>query len=265
MRGNTDKSASANLRMTLDARRRFRVVCWNVNICKTFHRRTPSENKVVARTSDLNADPSRAAGSTASDLLGAARRLDPQAWQELVGRYSWLIVRWCRHEGLSMDDAPDVLQAVLLRVVQHIGEFQKDGRTAAFRRWLRALTRSQVAEFRRGAAKQPRGDGGSSAQRRFLAVPEESPHAEGGPGINLLLERFWVLVDRLEEAFEPTTWQAFWLTVFENLNSTEAARVLDITPAAVRLAKARVLRRIRKEDANLAKELESVKQRGAGN
>jgi RNA polymerase sigma-70 factor, ECF subfamily len=217
---------------------------------------------MVARTSNLNSDKSLKSGSTATDLLAAAKRLDPQAWQELVDRYSWQIVRWCRHEGLSTDDVPDVLQAVLLRVVQRLGEFRKDGRTAAFRRWLRAVTRSQVAEFRRRAAKQPRGDGGSSAQRRFLAVPEESSTVEGGPRLNLLLERFWMLVDRLEETFEPSTWQAFWLTTFENLNSTEVAQILNMTPAAVRLAKARVVRRIRTEDASLAIELDRIKKRG---
>jgi RNA polymerase sigma-70 factor, ECF subfamily len=217
---------------------------------------------MVARTSDLNADKRLKSDSTATDLLVAAKRLDPEAWQALVDSYSWLIVRWCRHEGLSTDDAPDVLQAVLLRVVQRLGEFRKDGRTAAFRRWLRAVTRSQIAEFRRRAAKQPRGEGGSSAQRRFLVVPEESSTVEGGSRLNSLLERFWMLVDRLEETFEPSTWQAFWLTTFENLNSTEAAQVLQMTPAAVRLAKARVVRRIRTEDASLAIELVSIKERG---
>jgi RNA polymerase sigma-70 factor, ECF subfamily len=217
---------------------------------------------MVARTSGLNPDKRLKSVSTATDLLAAANRLDPLAWQELVDRYSWLIVRWCRHEGLSTDDVPDVLQAVLLRVVQRLGDFRKDGRTAAFRRWLRAVTRSQVAEFRRRAAKQPRGEGGSSAQRRFLAVAAASSTVEGSPLLNLLLERFWMLVDRLEETFEPSTWQAFWLTTFENLNSAEAAQFLNITPATVRLAKARVLRRIRNEDVNLANELVSIKERG---
>jgi hypothetical protein len=54
--------------------------------------------------------------STASGLLTAAKRLEPGAWQELVDRYSWLILRWCRQEGLSTDDARDVLQAVFLRM-----------------------------------------------------------------------------------------------------------------------------------------------------
>jgi RNA polymerase sigma-70 factor, ECF subfamily len=255
---------------SLDGRCRFRVV-WN----QRSRSQTPSllprsesiATNMAASTSDLdtsdlnNEDERFTTGSTASDLLTAAKRFEPLAWREVVDRYSWLIVRWCRHEGLSTDDAPDVLQAVLLRVVQHLGTFEKDGRTAAFRRWLRALTRSQVAEFRRNAARQPRSDGGSSAQQRSLALAEKSPKAAASPRLDLLLDRFWKLVERLEESFEPSTWQAFWLTTFENLNSAEAAQVLDMTPAAVRLAKARVVHRIRREDADLANELKTVKER----
>jgi RNA polymerase sigma-70 factor (ECF subfamily) len=215
---------------------------------------------MAASASGVNANEGLDSGSTASDLLTAAKRLDPRAWQELVDRYSWLILRWCRQEGLFADDARDVLQAVLLRVVQHLDRFEKDGRTAAFRRWLRTLTRSQVAEFRRNVARQPRGQGGSSAQHRMLAVAEPSPRAEAAPRLDRLLDRFWRLVDRLEDTVEPSTWQAFWLTTFENLNSAEAAQMLDMTPAAVRLAKARVVRRIREEDAELADELKTARE-----
>jgi RNA polymerase sigma-70 factor (ECF subfamily) len=206
------------------------------------------------------ANEGRHSDSTASDLLAAAKRLEPRAWQELVDRYSWLVLRWCRQEGLDGDDARDVLQAVLLRVVQNLDRFEKDGQTAAFRRWLRTLTHSQVADFRRTAANQPRGHGGSSAQVRLSAVAEGGPRAAISPRIVSLLDRFWQLVDRLEETIEPSTWQAFWLTTFENLNSAEAAQMLRMTPAAVRMAKARVVRRIREEDAQLADELTNTRQ-----
>jgi RNA polymerase sigma-70 factor (ECF subfamily) len=217
---------------------------------------------MAAGAYDIDASGQFTSGSTASDLLAAAKQSDPQAWRDLVDRYTWLIVRWCRDEGLSNNDVPDVLQAVLLRVFQKLGEFQKDGRTAAFRRWLRTVTRNQVAGFRRQALKEPRGDGGSSAQRRFLAVAQAGLTDEKSPLLDSLLDRFWTLVDRLEETVEASTWQAFWLTTFENLNSAEAGQLLEMTPASVRLAKARVLRRIRAEDAQLADELNRVKSDG---
>jgi RNA polymerase sigma-70 factor, ECF subfamily len=206
---------------------------------------------MVVRAFDLNAEENLRPGSTPSGLLSRAKRFDPEAWQDLVGRYSWLTIHWCLQAGLSSDDAPDVLQTVLLRIAQRLGNSRKDGRTAAFRRWLRALTRSQVAEFRRNAARQPRGDGGSTAQRRFSTLTDKSAAVESAQQLDLLLERFWRLVDRLEESFRSPTWQAFWLTTVENLTSAEAAQVLKTTPAAVRLSKARILRRIGEEDANL--------------
>lgn len=215
---------------------------------------------MAAPISDLNADKRFTSGSTASDLLAAAKRLDPGAWCDLVERYSWLIVLWCQKEGLPADDVPDVLQAVLLQVAGHIADFQKDGRTAAFRRWLRTITRSQVAEFRRAAAKQPRGQGGTSAHHRILAVAEKDPKSAGDPLLDSLLGRFWKLIERLEESFETSTWQAFWLTTFEAMTSAEAARCLSMTPAAVRLAKARVLRRIREDHADLANDLKSIQE-----
>jgi RNA polymerase sigma-70 factor (ECF subfamily) len=52
-------------------------------------------------------------------------------------------------------------------------------------------------------------------------------------------------VDRLEDEFEESTWQAFWLTVIENRTAPEAAACLEMTPNAVRIAKWRVLSRLR--------------------
>jgi RNA polymerase sigma-70 factor (ECF subfamily) len=199
------------------------------------------------------------AESTASDLLAAAKRMDSQAWQELVERYSWLIVRWCQQEGLDDDDCPDVTQAVFAKVAAHLADFEKDGRTAAFRRWLRSITRSQIAEFRRRAAKQPHAVGGSSARQRILDIPAREPRSSIDSRLNALVDRFWVLVERIEETLDVTTWQSFWLTTFEGLKSTEVAALLGMTPAAVRLAKARVLRRLREEDAGLTEELRSTK------
>jgi RNA polymerase sigma-70 factor, ECF subfamily len=213
---------------------------------------------VTTRT-NLNFDERPQPGSTASDLLEAAKRLEPEAWRELVDRYSWLVAMWCKSEGLVADDVPDVLQAVLAEVARNLERFQEDGQAAAFRRWLRTITRCQVAEFRRAAHKQPRGRGGTTAQERLMNVPAMDSSAAIDPALEQLLARFWTLVERLEEAFEPSTWQSFWLTTFERRTSVEAAQVLGISPAAVRLAKARVLARIREEDGRLANELKRAR------
>jgi len=201
--------------------------------------------------SDSTPDDKSASDSTASDLLNAARRLDPQGWQEIVDRYSWLVFQWGCQADLNAEDAAEVLQIVMANVATSLPNFQKDGKKAAFRRWLRTITRRRIADFLRANAKQPHGEGGSSAQKRMLAVADNvESSVSASPGLESLRVRFWDLLQRLEDEVEETTWQAFWLTTIENRTSLEAAKLLDMTPNAVRLAKARVLQRLRQEAAN---------------
>lgn len=189
--------------------------------------------------SDDAHDPLR----TDSRLVDAAKRMEPEAWRQLVERYSWLVFQWCRKSGLSHENAADVVQVVLGQIATHLPSFEKDGAKASFRRWLRSITRSKIVDFFRTEARQPRGEGGrpTQAQLNLLPADEESHSAEPDP----IFERFWKLIERLEDECDDTTWQAFWLTTIENRTSTEAAGILKMTPNAVRLAKARVLQRLR--------------------
>jgi RNA polymerase sigma-70 factor (ECF subfamily) len=186
--------------------------------------------------------------STASDLLSGARRLEAAAWRELVERYSWLVFQWCRNAGLNSQDAADVLQIVLAQVAAYLPTFEKDGATGSFRRWLRTITRTKIADFRRADGKQPHGEGGSAAQRGMLAIPDAAESSSSvAPNLAALQDRLWRLIDRLEDEFEGSTWQAFWLTVIENRTAKETAAFLEISPSAVRTAKWRVLKRLREE------------------
>jgi RNA polymerase sigma-70 factor, ECF subfamily len=194
--------------------------------------------------SDLNSG----SNSTASNLLQAARASDADAWRELVERYSWLVFQWCRNAGLSSQDAADIVQSVMAQVAAYLGDFEKDGRPGAFRRWLRTITRTKIADFLRSDAKQPRGEGGSTAQRLLLALPDGPPSSDGEDAASeTRRKRIWELVDRLEDEFAESTWQAFWLTVIENQTTGDVAAALGLTPNAVRIAKWRVLQRLRAE------------------
>jgi RNA polymerase sigma-70 factor (ECF subfamily) len=55
------------------------------------------------------------------------------------------------------------------------------------------------------------------------------------------------LLELLRPEFEATTWQAFQLLVLEGKPSEEAAQQLGISANAVRIAKSRVLSRLRQE------------------
>jgi RNA polymerase sigma-70 factor, ECF subfamily len=198
------------------------------------------------------------ADSTASLLLSAAKRMEAAAWQELLDRYSWLVFQWCRNAGLHGEDAADVVQRVMCDVSVSLAEFQKDGKRAAFRRWLRTITNRRIADFHRADVKQPRGEGGSSAQRRILEIPDSGRSTSETPEITSLRQRLWSLLESLENVVDESTWQAFWLTTIENRTSLEAGNLLQMTPNAIRLAKARVLRRLRDNAAFLQTDTSTV-------
>jgi RNA polymerase sigma-70 factor, ECF subfamily len=204
----------------------------------------------------LGADftPNRHSGadSTASVLLSAARRMQAAAWQELLDRYSWLVFQWCRNGGLDGEDATDVVQTVMCDVSVSLAGFQKDGKKAAFRRWLRTITNRRIADFHRTNVKQPRGEGGSSAQRRILEVADRDDSSlSERPQIDGLRQRLWSFLELVENEVDESTWQAFWLTTVENRTSIEAGNLLEMTPNAIRLAKGRVLQRLRDKAALL--------------
>jgi RNA polymerase sigma-70 factor (ECF subfamily) len=111
---------------------------------------------------------------------------------------------------------------------------------------LRAITNSQVAEFQRRAGRQPVADGGSEAMQRLMNAPADVDDASSNADrLNAQVQRLEKLFEQVEGETVPLTWQAFWLSTVEDKTSTEVANELGMSPNAVRLAKARVLRRLR--------------------
>jgi RNA polymerase sigma-70 factor (ECF subfamily) len=60
------------------------------------------------------------------------------------------------------------------------------------------------------------------------------------------------ILDLLRPEFSDQTWRAFWRTAVEGLPATEAAEELGMSPGAVRVAKCRVLQRLRVELTELS-------------
>ena len=93
--------------------------------------------------------------------------------------------------------------------------------------------------------------GGSDAHALMNEVPAPAgPGDEDDPAeeVSALYRRALELV-RAE--FEERTWQAFWLTAIEGREAPAAAAELGMSPVAVRIAKSRVLARLRAEAEEL--------------
>jgi RNA polymerase sigma-70 factor (ECF subfamily) len=58
-------------------------------------------------------------------------------------------------------------------------------------------------------------------------------------------------LDLIRGEFEDRTWQAFWRTAVDGVAPKDIAAELAMSPGAVRVAKCRVLRRLREELGDL--------------
>jgi RNA polymerase sigma-70 factor (ECF subfamily) len=191
-----------------------------------------------------------AARSTSLSLLQRARANDGDAWSRVVSLYGPLVRRWCRRAGLAAEDAEDVCNEVFASAAAHLGGFRRDRPGDTFRGWLRVITRNAVLAHRRRNGGRPRAEGGSDALGRLqdvadpLAGSPEEEESEAG-------QLYRRAVEQVRGEFEERTWRAFWLTVIEGRSPAALGAELGVSAAAVRQAKARVLRRLRKELGDL--------------
>ena len=62
------------------------------------------------------------------------------SWSEFSAMYDDLIKGWLYRRGVQAQDADDIRQEVMTVVLRRIGSFEHNGRTGAFRAWLRMIT-----------------------------------------------------------------------------------------------------------------------------
>jgi RNA polymerase sigma-70 factor, ECF subfamily len=186
--------------------------------------------------------------ATSRPLLDRVRAEDPAAWNTLVDLYGPLVFTWCRRCDLPEQEIADVFQDVFQAVSAHIATFHKDKDGDTFRGWLRTITRNKVRDHYRKLGREPGGAGGTEAQLRFAGLPDD-PSRDDDSADDDAVERGLIrrVLELIRTEFEDRTWQAFWLTTVDGRAANDVAREVGMSSGAVRVAKSRVLRRLREE------------------
>jgi RNA polymerase sigma-70 factor (ECF subfamily) len=178
--------------------------------------------------------------------LASLRRNDAEGWRRLLCLYGPLLRFWCARGGVPAGDIEDVVQEVLAAVTTSLATFRRDRPEDTFCGWLRGVTRNQMLMYFRRNRSQPRGQGGSDAWQNLQAIadPLPEPAEEEASEMKQLYLR---ALDQVRGEFKQRTWQAFWLAVIEGQTPDALAKELKTTPANIRQAKSRVLRRLKEE------------------
>ena len=186
--------------------------------------------------------------ATSRSLLERIKADDAAAWDSLISLYAPLAYRWCRRWDLPEQEVADVLQDVFQSVATHIASFRKDREGDTFRGWLRTITQNKVLDHFRKLGREPGGAGGTDAQLRFAKLPAVQP-PDPDDSSERRADRGVIgrALDLIRNEFEERTWRAFWLTAVGDRVPKEVALELGMSAGAVRVAKSRVLRRLRAE------------------
>lgn len=189
----------------------------------------------------------------ASLIAGLSDPASEEVWTEFVGIYRPLIYRVARAKGLQDADAEDVTQGVLTRVRRAVASFESQG-PGSFRRWLYQITRNLViTELTRGPFSGNRGpvaSGDSEVAKLLQQVPEATEETQSLFRLEYRRVRFQQAAETVRDQVSESAWQCFELTTTENRETKDVAEQLGISIGAVRVARCRVLARIREQIAS---------------
>jgi RNA polymerase sigma-70 factor (ECF subfamily) len=191
-------------------------------------------------------------GTTSVTLLGRLRSDEPDAWTRVVRLYGPLVAYWAERGGASRADAEDLAQEVFRELAGGaLATFRRDRPGDTFRGWLRGVTRIVLLRHARAEARRPHAAGGTDALNAINAVADDGPpptlpadEADPPAERHALYRRALELV---KGEFEGKTWQMFWAVTVDARSPADVAAELGVSPAAVRQAKSRVLRRLKEE------------------
>lgn len=190
--------------------------------------------------------------ATSKTLLQRLRANDGEAWRIMVQLYTPLVCHWAARAGIRGADIEDVAQEVLQAAATHMDNFRRDRPGDSFRGWLRGITRNMVLQHFRRSERFPRGSGGTDALQQLHAVEDvssaEEEDEDPAEELDGLRRRALELV---RSEFEDRTWRAFWMTVVEGRAPADIAGEMGVSPTAIRMAKSRVLRRLKETFGDL--------------
>jgi RNA polymerase sigma-70 factor (ECF subfamily) len=164
------------------------------------------------------------------------------AWEVLDRRYRPIVIGLARRLGLPEQDALDVAQDTMIRVLDEYRDGRYDRERGRMRSWLLSIARTKIANVYRKRAVRREARGESA----MVAIPNDQE-----------LEDIWATERRsvvLREALadlqatsktSDQSIRAFEMLVFHRQGVSDVAKKLDMSENDVYLAKSRVAKKLK--------------------
>lgn len=172
------------------------------------------------------------------ELAERARQGDREALGSLAGALRPLVCRWALVMTGDADDAEDVAQRVMMKMVTSIGGF--DGRSKVTS-WLYRITRNAGMDHQRRQRRDRR-----LAEKVERLGRAAMPRLED-PLDDIDMKRTLQLIRTLLVELPPAQREVFDLVDLQGLKPSEAAGLLEMNPSTLRVHLLRARRRMRSE------------------
>ncbi len=189
---------------------------------------------------------------TSRNLLSRAKDdRNSVAWSRLVGIYDPLISGWLRRAGVEEGDVSDITQEVLYAVVTELKKFEHNGRTGAFRNWLRRITINRCRRYWDVQRKHFPAD----RKRESNEVLDQLADPNSELTVRWDREHDHYVVNRILELIRPEfddkTIAAFYRVAIKKEPAKTIAQDLSVSAGQVYKFKFRVMRRLQEEAQGL--------------
>lgn len=181
----------------------------------------------------------------ASLLLRLRDPRDHEAWVQFVALYEPVIYRLLRRDGLQDADAREIMQELLLAVSASIERWKPSREDGSFLAWLRRVARNLVINWLKRRERRSIAIGGSGMQAMLEALPAGEGPESADFDHELRQALFRRAAEQVRGEVQAMTWEAFWETGVVGTSPADTARKLGMAVGAVRVAKCRVLARLR--------------------
>ena len=177
-----------------------------------------------------------------SILLSGARARNAEAWGQILARFNPKILDWIRRANVAKADEPDLIQDVWRSVLASLHHFHRQDQGDSFGGWLRTITQRRTIDYlqRRTHDRAISAMMIEEASRRPVKSDDDSVHFNSNQNRQLA-----IACEKVKEAVNASTWQAFEMYVIEDKPVEEVMAALNIAEHTVYTAKSRVLRRLR--------------------